>query len=271
MPGASHIFYGAALGLLLYFLTKGRFSGRHIIILTINSYIGPDLGLAIGSLIGVFPGGEGFEDAAKSFLHDPFGFLVLAAGLAVIYTLLTRLGIRKGGPLGTSFYWHNDGRRLYYFDCFQVIAAGGFSHFLLDNLFHPGTNWYLWVIGTGDWAEYTDWMLLAPVLGTFAIGIIFLGFYMILFSSVVQNSKYIALKFKILTVIGFAVSVSVYILFFMLFGPTHSGYPAVAEEADLGIIIFLSIFLFLPLILCINSYQRYGSQRYALIHRFYSL
>ncbi|MHA1265355.1 MAG: hypothetical protein ACTSRS_08995 [Candidatus Helarchaeota archaeon] len=260
MPGASHIFFGAVIGLFLYYLTKGRFSGKHVIIFTVNNYMGPDLAHLLKYMFNPIPGGYDFGN----WFHDPFNFMLLAFVLAALWTFLTRFSIKGKGPLRTHFYFL-DKRTISYFDCWQLIVAGGFSHFFLDFLFHPNTKWYTWILSTGDWIDYElhpDYPvpLMLPILGTFAIGITFLLLYMNFFSSAVRETKYDALKYKILVIIGFTLSVSIYMLCFIFFGPTHSAYPVVGEEADLGIFIFLSIFLFLPIVLCINSYAHFGSQ-----------
>ena len=240
-----------------------------MIIFTINNYIGPDIVIIIGKIIELITGNESYGDLFIETFHDPFMFIIIALILAIIYTFLTKLGIRRGGILGIEFYILK-GRTLKYFDCFQIILAGGFSHFFLDNLFHPNTNWYVWVMSTGDWIKYDNPSLMIPILGTIAIGFGWVFLYIISFSSVVKNSKYNKVRYKILIIIGFTISISLYIIYFMIFGPTHSGYPAVGEEADLGIFVFISIFLILPIILCINSYEHFGNN-ISIIRKLYSL
>lgn len=257
----AHLFYGAAIGLLLYYLTKGRFSSNHVIIITVNSYIGPDLAWLIRGVVHLFPfpGWEQLGNELGSFFHDPFRFMLLALLLAVIYSYLTKLGIEKGGKIGIHIHTEK-GRPLKYLDCYQVIVAGGLSHFLLDYLFHPNTDWYVWVMGTGDWLSYPaeQWYLMLPVIGTAIIVICFAVAFLIILSKAVKDTKFDKFIFKVLVFAVFVVAMSAYLLFWMFFGPTQSSYPAVSEEADYGIFVFFSIFIFVPLALCINSYERFG-------------
>ncbi|MBD3227916.1 MAG: hypothetical protein GF329_06980 [Candidatus Lokiarchaeota archaeon] len=171
-----------------------------------------------------FTGAEEIGEAVGRFFHDPFGFMVLAVLVALIWTYLTKYSIKKGGLIGIKSVWRKE-RSIKYFDCYQIIVAGGFSHFLLDYLFHPNTNWYEWVMSTGDWihGESNPGPSQLPMIGTFAIGIIWIVFMMIIYSPAVKNTLFEKLYMKILSVVGFALSVSIYILFFIIYSRNWLG------------------------------------------------
>ena len=132
--------------------------------------------------------------------------------------------------------------------CYLLIVAGGYSHFLLDFLFDCNgyCSTYRWVISTGSWNDtaYFDVWIIIPALLTTAFIILFLYF---------NNPPDPELNQKQLKKSGYLLFVYAILYLIYLGIRLRIGVPAIGEEADFGVVIFLTGFLFFPIFLCILS------------------
>jgi hypothetical protein len=108
MPSATHIFAGLVVGLLLYQVSRKRFTPYHVMLISIQSIIGPDLGWL-------------FPDATMAlFFHSAFGFAVWAFVIAIPFSIVGRA---LADPMRYS-------------DAYKLTLAGGITHFCIDGLGH---------------------------------------------------------------------------------------------------------------------------------------
>ncbi|KAA8540840.1 hypothetical protein F0562_024803 [Nyssa sinensis] len=136
--------------------------------------------------------------------------------------------------------------------CFLLLSAGSLSHFFLDHLFEENghSSMYTWILSTGWWEGRApvnpDAVVVVGFLCTCLVG----GFIYINRAKPLKSiGKQSNESAKLILIIA-----SLYCLWcasqIYLVNPRR---PAVGEEADLGVLLFLGIYFFLPHWLCIMS------------------
>uniref|UniRef100_A0A5B7BZS8 Uncharacterized protein n=1 Tax=Davidia involucrata TaxID=16924 RepID=A0A5B7BZS8_DAVIN len=248
MPGPGpHMMYAMGSGQALMSISNGRFSPHHCITYAINAFFGPDLGSFSQWLTSTLGLGQALGSTVEQFIHHPFYyFLILGFPLSILYSWLSRFLLQKG------FLDSISGVPLTRRQCFLLVSAGSLSHFFLDHLFEENghSSMYTWILSTGWWESRApvnpDAVVVVGFLCTCLIGgFIYINRVKSLKSIIKQSSE----SMKLILIIA-----SLYCLWcasqIYLVNPRR---PAVGEEADLGVLLFLGIYFFLPHWFCIMS------------------
>ncbi|GAQ82224.1 hypothetical protein KFL_001040270 [Klebsormidium nitens] len=249
MPGpGAHLGYCLGTSLGLMHLSDHRFSPAHALIYALNGFFGPDIGSFCEWLAMTSGAGEKAAAVVMRLVHDPLGYAILmGAPLGFAYSRVTWRLVREA-PLNFR-------------QCSLLVVAGGISHFFLDNLFEEEgrTPMMRWVISTGWW-ETDAPVDVAAVLVVGALSCALLGGFAWMYRSSFTGTllpphfntnptpptRHAALF--LLAVL------SLYCLWCIQ--RTYWSVPripAVGEEADLGVLVFLGLFFFLPHSLCIAA------------------
>ncbi|TVT98352.1 hypothetical protein EJB05_56356, partial [Eragrostis curvula] len=267
MPGpGAHLLYALSGGAALSRVAgHGRFGQHHCAVYAANAFLGPDLGAFSEWLCSFLPSASAVGGLAMSAVHHPFYYpLLLGLPLAWAYAWLSRRLLRAGfldSPAGVALNKRQ---------CFLLISAGSLSHFFLDHLFEVSMRWfraflnrkecitkenghstmYTWILSTGWWKGRApinpDAVVVVGLLCICLIG----GFvYINRVKHGTSTTEKSNQSFVLILVIA--------ILYCMWCASQiylrQPSQPAIGEEADLGVIIFLAIYLFLPHGLCILS------------------
>ncbi|XP_078166144.1 uncharacterized protein LOC144560769 [Carex rostrata] len=248
MPGpGAHMMYTLTVGSALARVTRGRFSPHHCLVYALNAFLGPDLGSFAEWLSSVLGVGRDLGSTFMHLVHDPFWYTVLLGfPLCVLYSWVSGTLLRSGFLDSLSLVPLNRKQ------CLFLVSAGSLSHFFLDHLFEENghSKMYKWILSTGWWKGS------APIDAdsVFVIGFLctslLAGFVYI---NRVNNRKSLNSKSNqsLLLISGVATLYCMWCAFqIYLRDPPR---PAIGEEADLGVIIFLTIYFFLPHGLCILS------------------
>ncbi|CAL5198277.1 unnamed protein product [Lathyrus oleraceus] len=251
MPGPGpHLMYAMGSGLGLTAISNGRFSPHHTLTYTINSFFGPDIGSFsewLASLLGS-PAAATVASAVADLIHHPFYYiLILGIPLCFLYSKISSF-LLHSHLLDSSL----SKVPLTKMQCFFLISAGSFTHFFLDHLFEENgkTTMYTWILSTGWWQSRAPVNPDAVVVVSFLCACLIGGF---LYLNRASSSNSIRKKSyqSMLLMVSIA---SLYCLWCMIqiywINPRR---PAVGEEADLGVLVFLAIYFFLPYGLCIVS------------------
>ncbi len=131
MPTFGHICYGLALLIPILYYTKTDekpFNYKVAFIFLANNIYGPDL---VG-LFFIIP------------THSILGFLIMALPLAVFYSYFSRFSLKKSdGILPLKFV--DDGiSEVNYKNAYCITAAGGISHFFIDQFYHWEKEMMIW-------------------------------------------------------------------------------------------------------------------------------
>ena len=153
MPGIAHVAVSLGLSIFLYKITHGRFSIKHAVIFTINSFVGPDI--------------FGFIDYRSElyvFFHG-MGWFIAAIPLTFVWSVYTRYHL-SWKPFKV---WKRDPNKEYVItipEVFCLVAAGGIFHQFMDLIGHPSYITYMgeanvpwgavW-FGGNNWFTH-DWM-----------------------------------------------------------------------------------------------------------------
>ncbi len=245
MPGPAHLIYGFALGLIFWKLSSGRFSHRHVFTFGVNCYYGPDIGAVLWYVTRNLLTSDQ-EQILLLLFHNPYTFpIVLALPLAFGYRAFSRVDI--GRVNGWKHIVLNPKPELSLVQCYLLITAGGFSHFLYDFIFDANgqSATFRWVIGTGFW-ETEAWFDAGIVVVILLVTLLITG-YMLINNALhqVPPSKRLVQSSALVIVIA-----ALYVTYLAIRLAIWPELPAVGEEADLGIVIFTAVFLFLPMVLC---------------------
>ncbi|KAI5683477.1 hypothetical protein M9H77_04705 [Catharanthus roseus] len=248
MPGPGpHMMYTLGSGQALMSISIGRFSPHHCLVYSINAFFGPDIGSFSEWLTSTLGLGGDLGSAIESVIHHPFYyFLVLGFPLSIFYSWASRILLHKGILDSIS------GVPLTRWQCFLLVAAGSLSHFFLDHLFEENghSSMYTWILSTGWWKTR------APVNPDAVVVISFLCICLIggfAYINRVKSSNSLRDKSHKSARLLLAIA-SLYCLWcasqIYLVSPRRA---AVGEEADLGVLVFLATYFFLPHGLCIMS------------------
>ncbi|XP_027193010.1 uncharacterized protein [Cicer arietinum] len=250
MPGPGpHLMYAMGSGLGLTTISNGRFSPHHTLTYTVNAFFGPDIGSFsewIGSLFGDGPA-DTVGSAVADLIHHPFYYiLILGIPLSFLYSRISSF------LLQTHLLDSISRVPLTKMQCFFLISAGSFTHFFLDHLFEENgkTTTYTWILSTGWWQSRApvnpDAVVVVSILCACLIG----GFFYLNRASSSNSIKKKSYQ-SMLLMVSIA---SLYCLWCTIqiywINPRR---PAVGEEADLGVLVFLAVYFFLPYCLCIMS------------------
>ncbi|KAL1371632.1 hypothetical protein HN51_001868 [Arachis hypogaea] len=249
MPGpGAHMMYAMGSSLALTTVSNGRFSPHHTLTYTINAFFGPDIG-SFSEWLGSLFGGpaDAVGSAMATLIHHPlFYVVILGLPLCVLYSRVS------------SYLVHNhlldsvSRVPLTRMQCFLLISAASFTHFFLDHLFEENgkTTTYTWILSTGWWESrapnYPDAVIVVSILCASLIG----GFFYLNRANATNSIKNKSYQ-SMLLILSVA---SLYCLWCAIqiywISPRR---PAVGEEADLGVLVFLAVYFFLPYGLCIMS------------------
>jgi len=120
MPLIGHLFYGFCLLIPLMYYSKNKFSYKIAFIFLMNQIYGPDM----VALFFITP------------FHCIIGFLILAIPYSLIFSYGSRFSLVKSAN-GFPLKLVDDGKReINWKNAYCVTAAGGFSHFFIDQFFH---------------------------------------------------------------------------------------------------------------------------------------
>ncbi|MED6106020.1 hypothetical protein PIB30_000806 [Stylosanthes scabra] len=249
MPGpGAHMMYAMGSGLALTTVSNGRFTPHHTLTYTINAFFGPDIG-SFSEWLGSLFGGpaDSLGSAMANLIHHPFFYLVvLGLPLSLLYSKISSYLVQKQLLDSVSRV------PLTRMQCFFLISAGSFTHFFLDHLFEENgkTTTYTWILSTGWWESrapnYPDAVIAVSILCSSLIA----GFLYLNRANATNSIKKKSYQ-SMLLILSIA---SLYCLWCAIqiywMSPRR---PAVGEEADLGVIVFLAVYFFLPYGLCIMS------------------
>ncbi|XP_008438226.2 uncharacterized protein LOC103483387 isoform X2 [Cucumis melo] len=225
MPGPGpHMLYAMGSGMALTTLTDGRFSPHHTLFYSINAFFGPDIGSFsdwLSSVLG-FPASS-LPDAIH---HPVFYILILGLPLCLFYSWLSSFLLHKG---------------------------------LLDSVCgengHSST--YTWILSTGWWENRAPINPDAVFVVGFLCACLIGGFVYI---NRVKSGKSISKQWfqsvKLMVVV--ATLYSMWCASQIYWASPRR--PAVGEEADFGVLVFLVFYFFLPHYLCIKSMQPKDSE-----------
>ncbi len=122
MPTFTHVFYGLALLLPILYFARDSFSPKLAFIFLANNIFGPDL-VFLFSFID--PG-----------IHNIVGFIVTSIPLALVFSYTSRFTIET---TDSHFKYHirdTHIREINWLNAFCATAAGGISHFFIDQFYH---------------------------------------------------------------------------------------------------------------------------------------
>ncbi|KAG0467601.1 hypothetical protein HPP92_018575 [Vanilla planifolia] len=256
MPGPGpHIMYALTVGTGLMRVSRGSFSPHHCLFYAANAFLGPDLGSFsewLSSYSGEDRAGRRFGSLAMEIVHHPFYYiLLLGFPLSFLYAWLSRVLLQKG--LLDTF----SGVPLTWVQCLFLVAAGSLSHFFLDHLFEENghSSMYMWILSTGWWESRApinpDSVLIIGFLCSFLLG----GFiYINRLKIGVSITSKANQSFKLILVVACCYSLWCAVQIYLRNPPQ----PAVGEEADLGVLVFLGVYFFLPHGFCILSMNQKG-------------
>lgn len=128
MPTFGHLFYGFCILIPLLYFTKNKFSYKIAFIFLFNNIYGPDM----VALFVITP------------FHSILGFLILALPYALAFSYGSRFSIvrsDKGFPLK---FEDSGSIELNWKNAYFVTAAGGLSHFFIDQFYHRELEMNLW-------------------------------------------------------------------------------------------------------------------------------
>ncbi|KAF8378309.1 hypothetical protein HHK36_029648 [Tetracentron sinense] len=248
MPGPGpHTMYALGSGLGLMRLSDGRFSPHHCIVYAINAFLGPDLGSFSEWLTSTLGVAQSLGSVIMEAIHHPFYYiLILGLPFSVLYSWVSRVLLQKGILNSVS------GVPLTRRQCLLLVSAGSLSHFFLDHLFEENghSSVYSWILSTGWWKSRASVNPDAVVVVGFLCTCLFGGFiYINRVKPVKSIGKQSSQSMKLILIIA-----SLYCLWCasQIYW-RNPPQPAVGEEADLGVLVFLAIYFFLPHSLCISS------------------
>ncbi|KAJ8427320.1 hypothetical protein Cgig2_030585 [Carnegiea gigantea] len=233
MPGPGpHMMYALGTGLGLMGVSEGRFGPHHCLCYAVNAFFGPDIGSFSEWLFSTL-GFQGWD--VEGLIHQPFYYIfILGLPLSLLYHWASRFALRKG---------------------------------LLDS--PSGENgkssMYTWILSTGWWVSRApinpDAVVVVGVLCASLIG----GF---IYINRVKPSKSLKTQYrqslKLIIIIAFLYGLWCASQIYLV-NPRRA---AVGEEADLGVLVFLFVYFFLPHYLCIASMNSkdYATEQLPLYH-----
>ena len=143
-------------------------------------------------------------------------------------------------------------------DAWELVVAGGLSHFFLETLFEENGNTELYrlIISTGSFDSNEIPPLTIVLVGSTCILVLY-----IFLKGFARNEKNTNHQAQIVMRNLLRLSL-VYILYCAVSKFMFSRSP-VGEEADLGVMLFLGVFHFLPIYLCFRCAARH---RRGVIH-----
>jgi hypothetical protein len=215
-----HIGYALGFGSLIMTSTKGSFTPIHCLLLSLNGFIGPDLGSFIGWCFSVtFPVRA---DQAMTWIHHSLGYIVFIAPIIAFLSsrLLKKMINRKSTrSLNVDLdQTHRDLVPLSMKNCYFLSVAGCLLHFQIDHIFEENgqDKFYQWILSTGYFTKPTPPLLpFSVVFASLSTLGLFIGFTWIhLFSSSIsKQSLSIRLKY---TLILFVIIFSSYLIFLII-------------------------------------------------------
>ncbi|MFX0187804.1 MAG: hypothetical protein ACFE8A_08715 [Candidatus Hodarchaeota archaeon] len=131
MPTLGHIFYGLCLLIPILYFTKKEvgFNYKVAFIFIINNIFGPD----IVALFFITP------------FHSILGFLILAIPLSLVFSYSSRFSLIKSGKKFFPLKFIDEGiREVNWKNAYYITAAGGISHFFIDQFFHWEKEMWIW-------------------------------------------------------------------------------------------------------------------------------
>lgn len=249
MPGPGpHMIYAMGSGLGLMRVSNGRFGPHHCLCYALNAFFGPDIGSFSEWLTGLVAGtGESVGSIVPDLVHHPFYYvLIFGIPFSLLYSWASRFALQRGLLDSLS------GVPLSRMQCFLLIAAGSLSHFFLDHLFEENghSSTYTWILSTGWWDSHApinpDAVLVVSLLCTcLLVGFIYLNRVRPSTSIKAQYNRSVKLVMIISVLYCLWCASQIYLV-----DPRR---PAVGEEADLGVLVFMFVYFFFPHYLCIKS------------------
>ncbi|MFX0075552.1 MAG: hypothetical protein ACFE96_08925, partial [Candidatus Hermodarchaeota archaeon] len=128
MPTFGHLFYGFCLLIPIMYYTRNKFSYKIAFVFMVNNIYGPD----IVGLYFVTP------------LHSILGFLLLAIVYSLVFSYGSRFSLVRSEKRFPLKLVDSGIRELKWLNAYCVTAAGGLSHFFIDQFFHYGTSMTIW-------------------------------------------------------------------------------------------------------------------------------
>ncbi|TYH54820.1 hypothetical protein ES332_D09G197300v1 [Gossypium tomentosum] len=221
MPGPGpHLMYAMSSGLALTHLTRGRFSPHHTLIYTLNAFFGPDIGSFSEWLTSVlFLDSSVLAFLADSIHHPVYYVLILGLPLCLFYSWASGVLVKRS---------------------------------LLDSVSGENgkSSMYTWILSTGWWINRApvnpDAVVVVGFLCTCLIGgFIYINRVGLPKSTRKQSYQSMKLIMIIASLYSFWCASQIYW--------ANPRRPAVGEEADLGVLVFLATYFLLPHGLCILS------------------
>nr|KJB36998.1 hypothetical protein B456_006G187000 [Gossypium raimondii] len=221
MPGPGpHLMYAMSSGLALTHLTRGRFSPHHTLTYTLNAFFGPDIGSFSEWLTSVlFLDSSVLAFLADSIHHPVYYVLILGLPLCLFYSWASGILVKRS---------------------------------LLDSVSGENgkSSMYTWILSTGWWINRApvnpDAVVVVGFLCTCLIGgFIYINRVGLPKSTRKQSYQSMKLIMIIASLYSFWCASQTYW--------ANPRRPAVGEEADLGVLVFLATYFLLPHGLCILS------------------
>ncbi|XP_057852432.2 uncharacterized protein LOC131062727 isoform X2 [Cryptomeria japonica] len=220
MPGPGpHMLYTLGIGTAIGSLSKGRFTPHHCLVYAVNAFLGPDIGSFSEWLTSTLGIAEGLGSQIMDIIHHPFYYiLILGIPLSIFYSWVSKVALQKG----------------------LLSASSGENG-------HSRT--FTWIISTGWWEGRAPVNNEAVIVVGFLCICLLLGFTYI---NRVKPGKVMTQSNQSSKLIG------IIAILYCLWCASQIYWrnprqPAVGEEADLGVIIFMTIYFFLPHGLCIAA------------------
>jgi len=243
MPSIAHLVLGALLGICLYYISDGKFTKTHVLILFFNNYYGPDAGYLCG---------------LGTYTHTLMFWPIFALILTVIYHYFTKFTIKINGIKNIEII-ELDEYKLSYLNTYFLVLAGGIMHIYLDGILNAaGVLMIIPPVGNyeGLYPMLEDLVIFwqegaldisRPISLFVGISFIF-GFVLVYIYFLTTISKR-NLDKKVLIPILYIIA---FIIFFYL-----AGWICTGVHPDAGAIIYVCLYWGAPLILCVLSTKEF--------------
>ena len=239
LPSIAHLFLGAVVGISLFYISDGKFSKTHALILMLNNYFGPDAGYVVG---------------LGNYTHSYLFWPLFAMLLTFFYHYFTKFTIKIDKIREIELIELKD-YKLTFLNTYFVVIAGGFMHCYLDGMmnwkgvfmlspeiggtpaFHPTLDdvFHLWWDGLLE---------VNPILA-FTVGIMFIFGFVFVIVWFLKKNTFRAGMVVVIYMVSFLV-------FFAL-----AGNMTTMNHPDGGAVVYVSLFWALPLTFIVLSTREF--------------